>query len=67
MLYEFANVHELASRMRTLLDNPARRNELREGALKWAAGFDWEVATDQTLDLIYKTIDRWNERKNGVR
>lgn len=59
MLYEFGNIDDLTAKMRAFLDAPDTRNAFRERALAWAAKFDWERATDETLDLIYRTIARW--------
>ncbi|MAT39833.1 MAG: hypothetical protein CL946_09545 [Ectothiorhodospiraceae bacterium] len=62
MLYPYADIQELANSMRTLLDSPERRNSLRKGALDWAASFDWEIATDRTLELMYRTIENHKAR-----
>ena len=66
LLYTFGDIGELAGYMRQLLESPGRRNELRQGALHWAAGFDWEIAADETLNLMYKSIEKWNERKSRI-
>jgi hypothetical protein len=35
---------------------------LRSKAIKWAAGFDWEIATDQTEQLLLRTVERWHDK-----
>jgi len=61
LLYEFGNIDDLTAKMRTFLDSSETRNAFRRNALAWADKFDWEKAADETLDLIYKTIDRWKK------
>jgi glycosyltransferase involved in cell wall biosynthesis len=60
LLYEFGNIEDLIAKMKVFLDSPDTRNTFRAHALAWAAKFDWEVAADETLELIYKTIERWD-------
>ncbi|MFZ1731192.1 MAG: glycosyltransferase family 4 protein [Bacteroidota bacterium] len=59
LLYEFGNIDDLVSKMRVFLDSVETRNRFRDSALAWAAKFDWEVATDETLTLIRRTIAHW--------
>lgn len=61
LLYEFGNIDDLISKMRVFLDSIEVRNAFRERALAWAAKFDWEVATDETLAIIRRTIDNWKK------
>ena len=62
LLYEFGNIDDLIEKMKVFLDSPATRNAFRERALSWAAKFDWEVAADETLELIERTIKRQREK-----
>lgn len=59
LLYEFGNIDDLVAKMRVFLDSIELRNAFRERALAWAAKFDWEVATDETLAIIRRTIADW--------
>lgn len=56
ILYPFGDVPALAQAIRELLQQPERREELKQEALKWAASFDWEKAVDATLDHLEQTI-----------
>jgi glycosyltransferase involved in cell wall biosynthesis len=56
LLYEFGNVKELVSLMRTLLNDTALRNDLRVHAIEWANSFDWDEAAEKTLALLQDTI-----------
>ncbi|MBE0645166.1 MAG: glycosyltransferase family 4 protein [Bacteroidetes bacterium] len=60
LLYEFGNIDDLVTKMRLFLDSTEQRNAFRERALSWAAKFDWDVATDETLAIIRRTIADWN-------
>ncbi|MFA6232947.1 MAG: glycosyltransferase family 4 protein [Bacteroidota bacterium] len=59
LLYEFGNIDDLVAKMRIFLDSIEQRNAFRARALAWAAKFDWEVATDETLAIIRRTIADW--------
>ncbi len=61
LLYEFGNIDDLIAKMRVFLENTETRNSFRERALAWAAKFDWEVATDETLAIIRRTIAGWKK------
>lgn len=62
LLYEFGNLEDLVARMRIFLDAPDTRDAFRSRALAWAAKFDWDVATDETLMLMRRTIAEWRTR-----
>lgn len=64
LLYEYGNIDDLVSKMKTLLIDPERRNEIRTAALAWAQSFDWEKAADQTLACINRTVTNYYSRKN---
>ncbi len=59
LLYEFGNVDDLIAKIRMFLDSGDRRNAFRENALAWAAKFDWEIAADETLEIMRRTIAEW--------
>jgi glycosyltransferase involved in cell wall biosynthesis len=61
MLYEFGNIDDLVTNMRVFLDSVETRNAFRTRALAWAAKFDWDVAADETLALIRRTISTWKK------
>ena len=56
LLYEFGNIDDLVAKMRVVLDDAEARNTFRAHALDWAAKFDWEVAAEETLTLIRRSI-----------
>jgi glycosyltransferase involved in cell wall biosynthesis len=62
ILYEHGNIDALVQKMVMLLNDPERRKMLRSKAIKWAAGFDWEIATDQTEQLLLRTVERWHDK-----
>ena len=59
LLYEFGNIDDLVAKMRVFLESGETRNTFRDRALAWAAKFDWEVAADETLALIRRSIANW--------
>jgi glycosyltransferase involved in cell wall biosynthesis len=59
LLYEYGSIDDLIANMRIFLDSAETRNTFRERALAWARKFDWEVATDETLAIIRRTIAEW--------
>ncbi len=59
LLYDFGNIDDLVAKMRVFLDSVEQRNRFRERALAWAAKFDWDVATEETLSIIQRTIAGW--------
>lgn len=61
LLYEFGNIDDLVAKMKVFLDSVEERNRFRDRALAWAAKFDWEVATDETLEIINRTIAEWKK------
>jgi glycosyltransferase involved in cell wall biosynthesis len=59
LLYRYGDVDDLIAKMRIFLESGDLRNRFREKALAWAAGFDWEIAADETLEIIRRTIAEW--------
>jgi glycosyltransferase involved in cell wall biosynthesis len=51
LLYEYGNIEKLAECIKLLLRDNARRQQLEEGALKWAARFNWDDAAAKFLEL----------------
>ena len=52
LLFEYDNVEELADRIVQVLEDEGLRARLSEGALAWAARFDWEDSAAQVLGLL---------------
>lgn len=51
LLYEYGNIEQLAERIKQLLTDHKLRNKLEQGALDWAARFDWDKAAERVLKL----------------
>ncbi len=58
LLYPYGDVDALSEKMDFLLTNPDMRKTLAMNALEWAAGFDWDIAAEKTLQRIYDVVDR---------
>jgi glycosyltransferase involved in cell wall biosynthesis len=57
LLVPYKDVEALASALQDLLDNPARREELAQNALKRAENFSWETLIDKTEALLREVAD----------
>lgn len=64
VLYPFGDVPALTATMRSLLLDPERRSRLAAAAVEWAAKFDWEKATDETLAFLEATIRRHPRKRH---
>lgn len=60
ILYPYGEIDRLANEIAALLRDRKRRDQLRTEALAWAASFDWEIATDETLKIMEQTRKDWN-------
>lgn len=58
LLYPYGNVNQLAERIVSLLNDPARRAQLEQGGRQWAARFDWDIAAERFLELCLQTVGR---------
>jgi glycosyltransferase involved in cell wall biosynthesis len=56
LLYDYGNIHDLAGKMKLLLDDSAMRNRLSQGAIQWAQTFDWQIVAEQTVELLQRRI-----------
>ena len=65
LLYEYADIADLVSKMRSLLVDAQRRDELRREAIRWAKSFDWENAANETMKYLNLTISNYHSRKNA--
>lgn len=54
-LVPFGDVPAFASAIETILRDPVLASRLREQALAWAAGHDWEKAFEATRDALLET------------
>ena len=61
LLYPHGDIGALTERMLRLLGDEALRSHLREGALRWAATFDWEDAAKRTLAFLSSVTGKAGE------
>ncbi len=47
LLYEYGNIDQLVSKLKLLLTDDKKRQELEEGGISWAAQFSWDRAGEQ--------------------
>jgi len=52
MLYPYGDVDALAAKISLIISDEPLRRRLTEGALRWAAEFDWDVSARRTLEVI---------------
>jgi glycosyltransferase involved in cell wall biosynthesis len=52
LLYPYGDIGALSARMLRILEDGALRRRLGEGALRWAATFDWDEAAEKTLAFL---------------
>ena len=55
VLFPVGDVPALAKSLLALLDDPARRDDLREAGRDWVRQFDWETVADDLL-AVYETV-----------
>ncbi len=58
LLYEYGNIEQLAGQIKSLLTDDARRQKLEQGAIEWAARFNWDDAAENFLELCLKVADK---------
>jgi glycosyltransferase involved in cell wall biosynthesis len=63
ILYEYGNREQLAEKIILLLRDGHLRTRMEENALAWSKNFDWDIAADQTMEVIDKVLF---EYKNGI-
>jgi len=56
LLYAYGDVGDLTSKILSLLTDNALRNRLTQAAIAWSQQFDWEIAAQQTLNLLEKRV-----------
>ena len=56
LLYPHGDIPALAQRMLSLLEDVALRRRLGEGAIRWAATFDWNVSAEKTIAFLEGTV-----------
>lgn len=56
------DVNELAEKILLLLNDDDLRQRLTQEAIAYARTFDWDVAADQTLEIIENTIAQHSSR-----
>jgi len=58
LLYEYGDIGQLAESIKLLLTDSSRRQKLEEGAVQWAARFNWDNAAERFLDLCIKVAGK---------
>ncbi len=56
LLYEYANVEQLAQKMLLLLRDDVLCSRLASEAMRWAKSFDWERSADAMLEMLQHAI-----------
>lgn len=56
-LYEYGNIDELTEKLMLVLKDPNLRQKLEQGALEWAAKFDWDSAAEQLESILQGIAD----------
>lgn len=59
-LYEYGDIHEMASLISNLLNDKKKLLELSEGAVKWASEFSWDSSAEKMTNLIKRVINSTN-------
>jgi glycosyltransferase involved in cell wall biosynthesis len=67
VLVPFGDVPVLEKQMLALLGNGARRDQLTNGALAWAAEFNWDNAATKTIALLEDVVRTHNSKEEGKR
>lgn len=55
LLYPYGNIDQLADRLISILTDDQLRRKLQEGALRWAAKFNWDDAARE-FDKLLRTV-----------
>jgi glycosyltransferase involved in cell wall biosynthesis len=55
--YQYAHVEGLSNQIEKLITDNAYLKKLSQGALLWAATFDWDDSAKQMLDMIKSVIN----------
>ena len=58
LLFEYDNVEDLAEKIVQVLTDSSLRAHLSEGALAWAARFDWDQSAAQMLEVLEEVAGR---------
>jgi len=58
LLYKYGDIGQLADYIKMLLTDVSRRQKLEEGALEWAAHFNWDDAAERFLELCVKVAGK---------
>ncbi len=56
LLYPYGDVRDLSAKILSLLTDHQLRTRLTAGAIAWAKEFDWEIAAEQTMELLEKRV-----------
>jgi len=67
LLYPHGDIEALTHRMLRLLEDAELRRRLSEGAVRWAATFEWEDAAVQTLEFLSRVSGKSAARPAAAR
>ena len=56
LLYPYGDIDALADKIIKILTDESLRNNLRDGAIKWAKSFTWDNSARKTLEIIEKIL-----------
>ena len=56
LLYAYGDIDDLAVKIRQLLADHQLRERLTRNAIEWAKGFDWDIAAQQTVELLQRRV-----------
>lgn len=58
LLYEYGNIEQLVSKLKLLLTDHQKRQELEKGGLKWASQFSWDQAAEQLAAYCNEVVGK---------
>lgn len=64
LLYQYANINELAENIKNLFLDEKLRINLSEGAINWAKLFDWETSAEEMTDYCRNIIKKHKKNIN---
>lgn len=62
LLYQYNNIDDLTSKIKSVLDSPILLEKLSNGAIEWAKTFSWDKSADETLEYMQFVIEQHNEK-----
>lgn len=56
LLYEYGDITQLSAKLLSILQDDALRRKLEQGALEWAARFNWDDAAEEFEKLLIEIV-----------